>query len=949
MRNKEANRIGMFYLILGTIWILFTDRLLLFLGLDKEALSQWGTVKGLVYVFLTSGLLFVFVRKHLKSLITELHKREQAEEGLRRVLGDSDIYRQQFQSLFDHNLLAVFSLDLHGTILNVNTACLHLLGYGSKEILGTDIAQLLHPLDEGGHSFIRRLKPFQNESDGNLQSLEVLFLCKGGNTIPLRVLLVPTLVEEKLYSVYVVAEDVTERKKAQHILNQQSRILETIVEGSSLLNILESIVAIIEKDHSDRICSILTLDEPTQKLYTIVGPSLPEVFNVAINGVSIGPNVGSCGTAAFTRQTIIVEDIASDPLWDDFRHLALPHNLRACWSTPIFSRNGKVLGTFAMYSKQSIKPNSYELDALNTYTRLVGMAIERDHSEEIVKLTESRYQLIAENSKDLIAMINIKGDLDYISPSIYKIMGYKSEPTNKDLMALVHQEDLFQLRESFYRITGSGEAVALEIRGTDIHNGLIWFEVRGDPIYNSHGDIEHALFVARDITERKKHEESLEKLAYYDTLTGLPNRRMMTKKVVEMIGNAVRKPNSFALLCMDCDRFKNLNDSLGYESGDRFLQMMSERLLSCAGEHDIVARYGGDGFMILLTEINSEQDARHAAENILNELRNRWEIDGDPFYLTSSIGIALYTDQESASSMVQHAEIAVYQSKRSGKNTISVYKQASNDVVSYNPFLLEKQLYGALERNEFELWYQAQINFQTGEMIGVEALIRWNHPHWGLIVPSEFILLTEDTGLVVPIGEWVLRTACCQSKLWERTGLPDMHISVNISPRQLNDPEFVDMVFGVLEETGLDPNRLYLEITEGMLLDNDPRTYEILKKLHDRGIHLSVDDFGTGYSSLSYIKRYPIDLIKIDRSFIQDIPEDANDIAIIKAIIDLSGSLGIEVLAEGTEELKQIQCLHELGCHVVQGYFFSKPLSSEGFIASYEEILRKSRTVHFIH
>jgi diguanylate cyclase (GGDEF)-like protein/PAS domain S-box-containing protein len=734
----------------------------------------------------------------------------------------------------------------------------------------------------------------------------------------------------------------TELEENRRFLNVQTQILETIVNGVHLEQIFVDIVTIIEEANPHQLCSILLLDEASQCLYTGAAPSLPEEYSKRLDGIHIGPQVGSCGTAAYMKKTIVVGDISTDPLWKDAKHSVEPFELRSCWSTPIISRNGAVVGTFAMYSKKKMKPVSTEIHALETFSRLVGMAIERDRSDERVRVSESKYQLMAENSKDMICMFNLEGILEYVSPSLEKL---GREAGDGSPFSWLKEYDYPKMLQAYREIVATKESMTVEIKYQNDEQVWSWLEVQGNPIMNSQGDMEHVLFVSRNITDRKQYEQSLEELAYYDTLTKRPNRRSLTLKLSEALSETPMQENTVALICIDCDRFKNLNESLGYEAGDRFIQMMSDRLIHCVRDQGIVTRVGGDEFIIILSDIKSQEKVLQIVESLMNELRQAWVIDQESFYLTSSIGV-VFNSGQSVSDMVQQSEMAMNHAKRSGKNSYYIWNSKSTKN-NYNQFDLEKQLYGAMERGEFKVWYQAQINYQTGNIVGVEALLRWHHPLHGVIPPGEFILLAEDTGLIISLGEWVLRHSCQQLLQWDDEGLARLHMSVNISPRQISEPGFVELVFKVLEETGMDPRRLYLEITEGMLLDSDPKINLILHRLHEKGIRISVDDFGTGYSALSYMKRYPINMLKIDRSFIQDIPEDTNDIAIVKAIIEMSKSMNIDVLAEGTETVEQITCLNELGCTVVQGYFFARPLASDDFVDSYSSIQAKAQKFRF--
>lgn len=433
----------------------------------------------------------------------------------------------------------------------------------------------------------------------------------------------------------------------------------------------------------------------------------------------------------------------------------------------------------------------------------------------------------------------------------------------------------------------------------------------------------------RDVTERLKTEAKIRYQASHDLLTGLPNRQFFNDRLTEALVRAVRKQSLLAVMFLDLDRFKLINDSLGHAAGDQLLQEVADRLRQCLRRQDIVARWAGDEFTLLLGDISNVEDAIAIAQKILCAMKPDFNVEGRMLHVSSSIGIAIYpTDGEDGETLLKNADAALYRAKDSGRNGYHLYTSAINSDTS-EWLMMESQLHRALERQEFVLYYQPQINVVTGEITQMEALLRWEHPELGIVSPGRFIPLAEENGLIVPIGEWVLRTACQQNCRWHAAGLPPIRVAVNLSARQLRQPNLVSMVAQILAETGLAARYLELEITETTVMKNVELTKTILSELHQMGVSMAMDDFGTGYSSLGYLKRFPFNTLKIDQSFVRDLNTDPNDKAIVAAIIAMGRVLNLKLVAEGVETKVQEHSLLSLDCEEMQGYLFSPPLCAE--------------------
>ncbi|OHC67810.1 MAG: hypothetical protein A3H93_16490 [Rhodocyclales bacterium RIFCSPLOWO2_02_FULL_63_24] len=445
----------------------------------------------------------------------------------------------------------------------------------------------------------------------------------------------------------------------------------------------------------------------------------------------------------------------------------------------------------------------------------------------------------------------------------------------------------------------------------------------------------------RDVTQRREAETRLAYMANYDAVTGLPNRNLLRERLDRAIKHEARKGRSLALLFLDLDNFKAINDTLGHEVGDRILQLVAKRLLACLRACDTVARLGGDEFTVIVEDMASMDGVAALAQKIIENLSHPFPLDGHELFCTVSVGIAIYpNDSDNLDGLMKNADSAMYRAKEHGRNTYRFFTEDMHQR-AYERLLMENKLRGALNRGELLLHYQPQIDVESGTTVGIEALLRWNDAVRGLVQPIEFIGVLEDTGMIVDVGRWVLAEACAFNKSLQEIGLPPIRIAVNISPRQFRQQDLVECVAQTLQRTGLAAEYLDLEITEGTLADV-LEAHDVLERLSGMGVQLSIDDFGTGYSSLSYLKRFPINTLKIDRSFIRDILTDSDDAAITAAIVALSRSLRLKVIAEGVETAAQLNCLKLHGCDEVQGYLFARPMPGDVLIDWLRERQRDS-------
>jgi diguanylate cyclase (GGDEF)-like protein/PAS domain S-box-containing protein len=455
-----------------------------------------------------------------------------------------------------------------------------------------------------------------------------------------------------------------------------------------------------------------------------------------------------------------------------------------------------------------------------------------------------------------------------------------------------------------------------------------WYNVSGIPIFDSQGGFTGYRGVGKDITERKRHEEELKQQANHDALTGLANRLLLNDRLEHAIALAERHDKTVAVIFVDLDHFKDINNSLGHAIGDELLKAVATKISACVRDVDTVARTGGDEFVLILAEDQTENDTMIALGRIMASIAGQYLVAGLELHVTCSMGASLYPkDGRDAGTLLMHADTAMYRAKESGRNRYMFYRQEMNTRLRQR-LSTENELRHALERGELLLHYQPQINLRSGAISGIEALIRWQHPERGLVPPDDFISIAEDTGLIVPIGEWVLNTACAQASAWQKAGIPAVRMAVNISARQFRHKTFADSIHSALATHGLAAKFLELEITESMAVDDPEETILLLQKLTMTGLSIAMDDFGTGFSSLSYLKRLPVNVLKIDKSFIRGIVTDPSDVAIAKTVIDLCRNLGMQIVAEGVETVEQADLLQAWNCTTAQGYYYSRPVAA---------------------
>ena len=554
-------------------------------------------------------------------------------------------------------------------------------------------------------------------------------------------------------------------------------------------------------------------------------------------------------------------------------------------------------------------------------------------AEEIHRNNERRFRALIENSSDTITLVGARGEVLYAVPSTSQALGYApADLIGRSVFELVHPEDRGSLATALTQVVSDPSQLGTaQCRVRHRDGAWRYLEIVATNLL-SEATVGGIVLNARDISERKELEEQLTRQAFYDSLTGLPNRALFMDRLQHTLARTGRRrgydPEGVAVLFLDLDAFKLVNDSLGHGAGDILLAAVATRMPSCLRPGDTVARFGGDEFTILLDDVIHRHNAMQVAERILENLRRPFLIDGHEVFVTASIGIALSRPGRlDPSELLREADIALYRAKASGKAKFVVFDSSMN-TGAVERLDLETDLRRAAERGELCVYYQPTVDLETQTIVGMEALIRWDHPRHGLIEPGDFIPIAEETGLILPIGRWVLQEACRQARAWQELAPRDhpLVVAVNLSGRQLQHVDLVREVTEVLETTGLEPSALQLEITESVLMDDITSTVATLQALRSLGVPLAIDDFGTGYSSLNYLHRFPVDTLKIDKSFVSGLDEHDGASAIVQAVATLGHALGMEVIAEGIETSEQLDLVRSAGCDLGQGFLFSRPV-----------------------
>ncbi|MFM0740693.1 EAL domain-containing protein [Paraburkholderia xenovorans] len=817
-----------------------------------------------------------------------------AREKLRtvRALGRND---ERFRSLFDDHPVPMYIFDRETLrFLAVNAAAVKQYGYTESEFLGMTI-RAIRP-----HAEIARLESHLQRSDATAHGRTMAGIWhhrrKDGSMISADISY-HALNFMGRGAFFVLADDVTEQINAEAEAQRSNQMLETVIDN------------------------------------------IPQrIFWKGLDSRYLGCNMAFARDAGLSYPEQVEGKADAEMPWRAFADLLQEHD-QEVMSTGVPKMNFEVDFVIDGVHRTTV---TSKLPFTDSDGRVIGVLgsytdiTERKRADLALRL-QSR-ALDASVNAILITAPSPSGNLiEYVNPAFKRITGYDpAELAGQDCRVLQRddrdQEGVALIRQAL----AANREVSAVVRNYRKDGALFWNQLFIAPVPNAEGVITHHIGVINDVTDLMRYQEQLEYQANYDSLTRLPNRNLLRDRLQHALIVAQRQHKGVAVVFMDLDGFKNVNDSLGHSVGDRLLAVVAERLARCTRTSDTVARHGGDEFVIVMTDTVDEQSLIAWMERVRAAVSEAVWLDGTELYVGCSMGASLFPqDGEDAETLMKKADLAMYRAKDMGRNTFQFYQPEMNASAGAR-LNLERRLRRALRDNEFLLHYQPQVDIVSGQIVGTEALVRWSDPEVGLVPPSSFIPVAEESGLIGPLSEWVLREACRQNKAWQDEGLPPARVSVNLSARVFQQRDIARLVMQVLAETGLEPQYLELELTESTIMRNAEEAVSMLNELHALGIGLAIDDFGTGYSSLSYLKRFPVDRLKIDRSFVSDIGISGDDETITSAIIALAHSLKLQVIAEGVETLAQLDFLKERACDEMQGFYFAKPLSTDAISALFK-------------
>ncbi|WP_394132711.1 putative bifunctional diguanylate cyclase/phosphodiesterase [Shewanella maritima] len=714
-------------------------------------------------------------------------------------------------------------------------------------------------------------------------------------------------------------------------LERYSTVFDKVLEGLPLGEILNSLVLSIEALKIGTRASVLLLSDDKQRLLSGAAPNLPEEYNQAIHGIEIGEHIGSCGASAFTGQRVIVEDIETHPNWQAFKHLPLQAGLKACWSEPIFDSNREVIGTFAMYYDTIKSPTDLDISLLLEASKLASLAIERSRAMHIERLSSKIFR----NLPVALVVLNEEGTVLNSNPCFKHLTSCYNEVNNTfDKSRFLSQVDprlIAEINESISR----GHSWQGELVGIQRQNQTIDIDVTITVIRDSFTQQNCFAWLISDITAKKHADKLINFQKHNDQLTGLANRLYFVNYLKDILQHNT-DIKQFSVLVMDIDHFKQVNDTLGHANGDKLLQKVAYRICRHIPEDTLVARIGADEFGILLPNVSDNDSLSEIAAKLNNVMTNPINVAEQNLQLSMSIGISSYPqDSDNISFLMQFANQAMFEAKKRGRNNFRFFDKSLQNKAQRTAELTQ-DLKCAIKNEEFELYFQPMVSPQTGNITKAEVLLRWQHDGQ-FISPDEFIPIAEESNLIVPIGEWVRKQAlkCAVELMQANLSVP---LSVNVSPLEFwsssLQQQFLDFFDQYFAEIHLLHGRtppITLEITESLLMQQQNNFSDLLKSLRKSGLCIAVDDFGTGYSSLAYLVNFPVDQIKIDKSFIEKLSDGPKNRSLVEAIINMSLSLDLSVVVEGVETEQEFNFIKQHDVSAIQGYFFYKPMPKQAF------------------
>jgi diguanylate cyclase (GGDEF)-like protein/PAS domain S-box-containing protein len=828
--------------------------------------------------------------------------------------------------------------DKEGHILYIGPGWAEMIGYPVQDLLGYGWLQFVHPDDAG------RLKQARRETLASGASYECEYRIRTADGSYRWFRSSAGARRDEAGAVilwYGTTQDIQDRKRAELTHQGQTRVLEMIAAGRPLDEVLTALCRLAEDQIAGARCSILLFDPERGLLRHGAAPNLSPAYNAAIDPLPIGPAAGSCGTAAYTRGSVIVSDIASDPLWAPWRDLALGHDLRACWSKPILSRSGDVLGTFGFYYAEPRSPTQGEMAGIDAVSHLAALAIERQQSEASLRESEEHYRYSVELNPQIPWTADGDGKVLTTSPRWNQLTGGSPDETaDSSWERALHPDDLPVHRQKWLEAVRTRKPLDAQCRGRLADGSYRWFRTRAIPRLAGDGTVVRWYGTVEDIHDRKIAEEQLHRAAYHDDLTGLANRRFFRERLKQVLDEVPGEAHAIGLLVMDLDHLKQINDRFGHDAGDDLLKEFAQRLRQAVKPTDMVARLGGDEFAVILPDVAGEEEVAEIARSILCRMQEPLKRSGKALDCRTSIGGAVALGSgTSPEDLQKQADLALYHSKSSGRGAFKMFVPALRQEARRTTSALEVAA-KALESGWIVPFYQPKVVLASGTIGGFEALLRWQHPRRGIQSPEKIAPAFNDTELGTAIGERMRSCVLSDMRRWLDAGLSIGRIAVNASAAEFRRDDYAERVLGELRRTGVPAQCLEVEVTESVFLGSSTQLVErALRTLSVEGVTIALDDFGTGYASLSHLKRFPVNALKIDRTFVSGLESDAGDAAIVKAVVSLGHNLGIEIVAEGVETAFQASLLQRMSCDLVQGYHFGRPMPAgdvPSFIASWQ-------------
>jgi len=865
------------------------------------------------------------------SIVEDITERKQTEAALRES-------EERFRATFENAPVGIMHTAIDDNrILHVNPKLCALLGYGPDELLGMTTDNVLHPEYRG----VDRSKYRERMLKGELDSFssERVLVRKDGSSlwVDRTVSLARGASGEPLYFIRIV-EDITERKLSAQRREMEHAIASVLADATSFSDALPKVIRAVCEGLAwdcgfhwgwDKGTELLRCQDywfrPAQGMAEFVQASLGMVNEAPVESRDT-PSGGLVRRVWAGATPVWLSDVAS---MRDFRRApaARRADLHGAFAFPIVIE-GRPSGVMEFFSHEVREPDEALLHVVRAVGSQIGQFIRRTETERALLESEEQFRQLAGHIPQVFWICDARRhSAIYVSSAFREITGLDPEMLKTRAhgwLDAVHPDDRKELMEARKSAASGNYDRTFRIVKPD--GSIRWVRDRAFPVFDAKGAVYRIAGISEDITEKKAAEERLALLAHFDVLTSLPNRALYLDRLRQAMAQTRRHDRATGVMFLDLDRFKLTNDTFGHSAGDQLLKQVGARLADCVREGDTVGRFGGDEFGIVLADMRTPDDARLVAQKIHDALQVPFELEGHEVFITTSIGISLYpADSDDEVELMKNADTAMYRAKESGRNKYEFFSKDMN-ARSVQRLNLESNLRRALERDEFLLHYQPKASLATREITGFEALLRWSPGGQKLVSPAEFVPLLEDTGLIVPVGEWVIEAACRQLVAWREAGVRVVPVAINLSARQFREKNLAEVVERILHDHKVDPRLLEIEITESSLMANTDEAVRTLGHLKSLGLRLSVDDFGTGYSSLAYLKRFPLDSLKIDRSFVNDVTTSVDDANITRAIIGMSRNLGLKVIAEGVETEAQLAFLLAAGCGEMQGYYFSRPL-----------------------